>query len=130
MSLPLPPANELLTREKGWPLSAKKTPAAIGSGRSAGKQAPVGERRHRKMLRNSIDGVTKPAIRRLARRGGVKRIAGNVYHETRSALMIFLKQIIGDAFVYCDHAHRKTVTVSDVVYSLRKNGRQLYGYGN
>jgi histone H4 len=28
---------------------------------------------------NNIEGITKPAIRRLARRGGVKRISGLIY---------------------------------------------------
>merc|ERR1712167_352074 len=31
-------------------------------------------------------GVTKPAIRRLARRGGVKRISSLIYDETRTVL--------------------------------------------
>ena len=34
---------------------------------------------HRKILRDNIQGITKPAIRRLARRGGVKRISGLIY---------------------------------------------------
>ena len=33
-------------------------------------------------------GITKPAIRRLARRGGVKRISGLIYEETRGVLKI------------------------------------------
>jgi histone H4 len=36
-------------------------------------------------------GITKPAIRRLARRGGVKRISGLIYEETRGILKIFLE---------------------------------------
>ena len=35
------------------------------------------------VLRDNIQGITKPAIRRLARRGGVKRISGLVYEEVR-----------------------------------------------
>ena len=35
-----------------------------------------GAKRHRKILRDNIQGITKPAIRRLARRGGVKRESG------------------------------------------------------
>ena len=38
------------------------------------------------MLRDNIQGVTKPAIRRLARRGGVKRMSGLIYEETRGVL--------------------------------------------
>lgn len=35
-----------------------------------------------------LRGITKPAIRRLARRGGVKRISGLIYEETRGVLKI------------------------------------------
>ncbi|KAH9019712.1 hypothetical protein EDB84DRAFT_1275685, partial [Lactarius hengduanensis] len=41
-------------------------------------------KRHRKILRDNIQGMPyPPAIRRLARRGGVKRISGLIYEETR-----------------------------------------------
>ena len=33
---------------------------------------------------NNIQGITKPAIRRLARRGGVKRSSGLIYEEIRA----------------------------------------------
>ncbi len=47
-----------------------------------------GAKRRRKVLRDSIEGITKPAIRRLARRGGVKRISGLIYEETRGVLVL------------------------------------------
>jgi histone H3/H4 len=62
------------------------------------------------VLRDNIQGITKPAIRRLARRGGVKRISGLIYEETRGVLKIFLENVIRDAVTYCEHAKRKTVT--------------------
>ena len=37
--------------------------------------------KHRKILRNDIREIDKPFIRRLARRGGVKRISGLIYEE-------------------------------------------------
>ena len=40
-----------------------------------------------------VIGITKPAIRRLARRGGVKRISGLIYEETRGVLKIFLENV-------------------------------------
>lgn len=40
-----------------------------------------------------VPGITKPAIRRLARRGGVKRISGLIYEETRGVLKIFLENV-------------------------------------
>ena len=90
-------------------------------------------------------GITKPAIRRLARRGGVKRISGLIYEETRGVLKIFLEnvrslfsasdpslifpQVIRDSVTYTEHAKRKTVTALDVVYALKRSGRTLYGFG-
>lgn len=87
-----------------------------------------GARRHRKVLRDNIQGITKPAIRRLARRGGVKRISGEIYEETRARLKMNLERVIRDAVTYAEHAKRKTVTVLDVVYSLKRSGQTLYGF--
>ena len=39
---------------------------------------------------STVQGITKPAIRRLARRGGVKRISGLIYEETRGVLKVSL----------------------------------------
>merc|ERR1712065_119722 len=82
-----------------------------------------------KVLRDNIQGITKPAIRRLARRGGVKRISGLIYEETRGVLKQFLESVIRDAVTYTEHARRKTVTSMDVVYALKRQGRTLYGFG-
>ncbi|KAE9546159.1 hypothetical protein FO519_010397, partial [Halicephalobus sp. NKZ332] len=65
----------------------------------------------------------------LARRGGVKRISGLIYEETRGVLKVFLENIIRDSVTYCEHAKRKTVTAMDVVYALKRQGRTLYGFG-
>ena len=88
-----------------------------------------GAKRHRKILRDNIQGITKPAIRRLARRGGVKRISALIYDETRGVLKSFLESVIRDAVTYTEHAKRKTVTSLDVVYALKRQGRTLYGFG-
>jgi histone H4 len=76
-----------------------------------------------------LEGITKPAIRRLARRGGVKRISGLIYEETRGVLKVFLEGVIRDAVTYTEHAKRKTVTSLDVVYALKRQGRTIYGFG-
>lgn len=89
-----------------------------------------GAKRHRKVLRDNIQGITKPAIRRLARRGGVKRISGLIYEETRNVLKVFLESVIRDAVTYTEHARRKTVIAMDVVYALKRQGRTLYGFGS
>ena len=93
----------------------------IMSGRGKGGKGlgKGGAKRHRKVLRDNIQGITKPAIRRLARRGGVKRISGLIYEETRGVLKVFLENVIRDAVTYTEHARRKTVTALDVVYALK-----------
>ena len=80
------------------------------------------------ILRDNIQGITKPAIRRLARRGGVKRISGLVYEEVRGVLAAFVEKIVHGATAYAEHASRKTVTAIDVVQSLKRDGKLLYGY--
>ncbi|TGJ82325.1 hypothetical protein E0Z10_g6441 [Xylaria hypoxylon] len=52
-----------------------------------------GIKRHRKILRDNILGITKPAIRRLARRGGVKRISASIYEEARSVMKQRLTEV-------------------------------------
>ena len=86
-------------------------------------------RRETEKFFGDIQGITKPAIRRLARRGGVKRISGLIYEETRGVLKVFLENVIRDAVTYTEHAKRKTVTAMDVVYALKRQGRTLYGFG-
>lgn len=105
--------------------------SAVGRGKGMGKGmkglGKGGAKRHQHKYRDTIAGITKPAIRRLARRGGVKRISGTVYDETRSVLRQFLKTIIYDAYCYAEHCKRKTITAMDVVQSLKRNGKTLYG---
>ncbi|THY73706.1 hypothetical protein D6C93_10442 [Aureobasidium pullulans] len=79
------------------------------SGKGLGKQDAQG---HRKIPRDTIDGIKNSSVRRLARRGGVK------------------PSVIHDAIVYTEHAKRKTVTELDVVHALKRQGRTIYGYGN
>jgi len=111
--------------------SHQTTTNSTMSGRGKGGKGlgKGGAKRHRKVLRDNIQGITKPAIRRLARRGGVKRISGLIYEETRGVLKVFLENVIRDAVTYTEHARRKTVTAMDVVYALKRQGRTLYGFG-
>ena len=50
------------------------------------------------------------------------------YEETRGILVVFLKNIIKDACVYCECRRAKTLTATDVVLALKRNGRVMYGF--
>ena len=82
--------------------------------------------RHRRLLRNNLDGISKKALRRLARRGGVKRMNSLVYDEMKGALKDFLHNVIKDSVTYAEHARRKTVKSIDVMYALKHSGKTLY----
>ncbi|KAG8431150.1 hypothetical protein GDO86_019357 [Hymenochirus boettgeri] len=82
-----------------------------GRGKGGKGLGKGGAKRHRKVLRDNIQGITKPAI------------------ETRGVLKVFLENVIRDAVTYTEHAKRKTVTAMDVVYALKRQGRTLYGFG-
>ena len=56
-------------------ISFSNTTIMSGHGKGGKGLGKGGAKRHRKVLRDNIQGITKPAIRRLARRGGVKRIS-------------------------------------------------------
>jgi histone H4 len=95
-------------------------------GKGLGKSAA---KRPRRVLRDNIMGITKPALLRLARRGGVKRISGVVYEESRGLIKMWLEKVIRDSAIYSEHAKRKTIIATDVVLALRKQGTTLYGFG-
>ncbi|MCO5579405.1 hypothetical protein L7F22_033260 [Adiantum nelumboides] len=77
-------------------------------------------KRHRKVLHDNIQGITK----------SVKRISGLIYEETCGILKIFLENAIRDVVTYIEHARCKTVIAVDVVYALKHQGRTLYGFGD
>jgi len=57
-----------------------------------GGYGKVGTKRtaQKRHARDSIIGITKPAIKRLARRGGVKRISSYIYDDLRTIIKSFL----------------------------------------
>ena len=73
-----------------------------GKGIGIGKSGKAGKMHgHKRSGRSSLEGITKPAIRRLARRGGVKRISSFIYDDTRQVLKGFLESVVKDSVTYC-----------------------------
>jgi histone H4 len=104
-------------------------PSKMAKAKKSDAKASQGTKRQKKVLKENIRGITKPAIRRLARRGGVKRISGIMYEEVRGILKSFVEGVVRDSTTYTEHGKRTTVTALDVVYALKKRGRMLYGCG-
>lgn len=100
----------------------------MAKGKKSGAAKGDASKRQKKALKDTINGITKGSIRRMARRGGVKRISGLLYKDVRDVLKGFVEGVVRDSVAYTEHAKRKTVTALDVVHALRKRGRMLYGY--
>ncbi|PIA88976.1 Histone [Cercospora beticola] len=116
-------------------MAARKSAPSLPTALNAVNTAPnprtgrgQGLRHHQKVLRDNVQGVTKPAIRRLARRGGVKRISGDIYSGIRVALKQRLEELIKRAALIVEVSNRKTVTTIDVVYALKQYGATIYGF--
>ncbi|KAG9258949.1 histone H4 [Emericellopsis atlantica] len=109
---------------RGGPGSARH---AVGGKTIQGRGVAL-PKRHRKIITGTINGITKPDIRRMARRGGVKRISGMIYEDVRGALKTYLEEVLHDCVAYVDHARRKTVTVTDVIHAVKRCGRPIYGF--
>ena len=92
-----------------------------GPGKGSKGLGKGGAKRHRKILPDNIQDITKPSIHRLAHSVEVKRISGLVYKETRSVLKLFLEDVICDGVSY--------INAMDVVFALKRQGRTLYGFG-
>ena len=52
----------------------------------------------------------------------------NFIFQIRAVLRVFLENVMRDAVTYTEHAKRKTVMATDVVFALKRQGRTLYGF--
>lgn len=89
-------------------------------------RAPPAAGQLRHAHRTTREAVGKPAIRRLARRAGVKRINALVYETTRDVLRVFLENVLRDSVAYTEHSKRKTVTSEDIAHGLARHGITYY----
>ncbi len=95
---------------------------AKGKGRSGKGKRRGGNKK------STLDRISSNSIRRLARRGGIKRVSSSIYGDTRLVIHAFLDGVLRDAITYTHHANRKTVTTTCVVYALKRQGRTIYGF--
>lgn len=93
------------------------------------KSAPQekGNARH-KHIEKKDRGITTAAFRRLARKGGAKRISKDIYGTLKFSLEKFVSQVLQDAVTYSEYAKTKTVTACNVVSALKHRDMNLYGF--
>lgn len=84
-----------------------------------------GAKRHRKVLRDNIQGITKGAIKRMLRRSGVIRQSNLVYEEIRGILKIWLADICKDMVAFTMYGRRKTIKISDLEAAFKNHNISL-----
>jgi histone H3/H4 len=93
--------------------------------------------RHKKILRDNIQGLTKSCFLRLCARAGVINISETVFEELRAITRNFLMKHMRHAITMTEHARRRTVLASDALVEWVEGGcecrdaftRPMYGHG-
>ncbi|BFZ56233.1 hypothetical protein PYCC9005_003277 [Savitreella phatthalungensis] len=84
----------------------------------------------REPRKDALSGITNNDLRRLARRGGVKRVSAAIYPEARRAMRDFVRPLLGNIAAIVEMRKQQTVTYKDVIYALKFAGKTLYGFSN
>ena len=100
----------------------KKSKNISTQGKTQGTQ---GMKKHRKILRDNIQGITKPALQRLCHRAGIKRISGDIYVPLRDNIKIYMEKILQKVVVFTERENRRTVKVKDLEAALNMMGIYL-----
>jgi len=140
----IPQADVEMTSSSGSAVKAGSSAVKAGSSKKTKHVAPPLPRGHtvrtyrlsqmshdpagdHQELQRVMRGLNGPAVRRLARRGGVRRVSSGVLNGTREALHDFLEGILTDATKFADYSKRNTVKTVDIVHALKRRGRDIYG---
>ncbi len=70
-----------------------------------------------------IQGITNPAIRRLAHKGGVKTMSNSIYDIVRGILAEHVTKLVESSITFSDYSRKKTVQERDVREALEVLGR-------
>lgn len=84
-----------------------------------------GVQKHRKILRDNIQGITKPALQRLCHRAGVKRISDDIYEVLRVNIKLYMEEILRKVVIFTEREQRRTVKVKDLEAALNIMGIYL-----
>ena len=101
-----------------------------GPGRSNGK-SQTGRKRGSKGKKSKFPAygsISNGSIKRIARRAGINRISVDSMGAIREAFDNFLDKLVNDSITYTECGQRKTIIPQDVVYALKRQGRNIYGY--
>ncbi len=119
-------AQEKADKEKADKKKQPKGGKEKGIAKSGPKRRRGGSTKSRAEI--VLYATSEPGVRRLARRGGVKRISALCYDEVRANFERLLEDILRDTITFTDHVNRRTVTVGDVLNGLNVAKQPIYGF--
>lgn len=85
------------------------------------------EKRHKRATSIKTDGVSNPALKRVARSGGVKTVPAHMYGDGKRVLDNFFRITLECAITFAAMNGRVTIQSSDVKNALEMRGRTVYG---
>lgn len=91
----------------------------------ASRGSKKGAKRYRKIIRDSIQGLTKPAIQRLLLKAGVTHFSGLIYEESRAIIKVMLENLIRDVVTVTQYERSKTLSVDHVKVALASEGEAV-----
>lgn len=119
----------------------------MAPGKSIGKGKGKAYISRHKPNTDVIERLTKPAIRRILRRAGVKRMSAEIYPKIRECLKVrthplpptdlllstlppprqgILEPVCRDTLEYTQNGRRKTITSMDVIHGLKNQNIKFY----
>lgn len=106
-----------------------KAPAKPSAGKRPMTDWELTQRRRLEKGKGSSRGITKPSLKRVARRAGVKHITAQVLKDLPIVIREFVAKNVGNAALYTQHSRRHTISCLDVTTALKHLGRPIYGFG-
>lgn len=83
--------------------------------------------RKRMILRDNIQGITKPSIKRLSLLAGCEMISADSYENIRGILLEKMDECLSKAVIFMEHDKRKTLLYKDLARAVEQLGGKLYG---
>lgn len=117
------PSSAVVKKKAIPPNGVKKAPAKM----AVVARTATARLRHKQPFREAHEELRWAYIRKLARKGGVKRLSKNVYEPMSRFIIREGEKLLLDARVITEHMRRSTITVNDLLLAMRDKGVRMYG---
>ena len=126
-----------------WPVKAKEEPRAVTKkaavpkakgGKVQGKDGVLTEEEQEALDARhgveapKVDGLTRAAVRRIARRAGCKRISSAAFEPVQAAGKKWVEDMVWDLEHMLDMTQKRTITSFDVLFVLKRHRQRLFGF--